>query len=77
MFQRILENTGIDKPVTIHTLRHCFATHLMEDGVNAFPIKKLMGNVSIKSTSFYVHLTNLNTLNAESPIEKTEGLTNV
>jgi len=76
MLEKNLEKAGIEKHATIHTLRHCFATHLMEDGVDAFHIKKLMGHASIISTAVYVHMTNLNTLNVKSPLEKMEGLTN-
>ena len=77
MLQRNLKKAGIDKHATIHTLRHCFATHLMEDGVDAFHIKKLMGHANISSTAVYVHMTNLNTLNVTSPLDKMGGLTNV
>lgn len=76
MLQRNLKKAEIDKLATIHTLRHCFATHLMEDGVDAFHIKKLMGHVSITSTAVYVHMTNLNTLHVTSPLDKMGGLTN-
>lgn len=76
MLDRNLKKAGISKNATVHTLRHCFATHLMEDGVDAFVIKQLMGHANIKSTAIYVHLTNLNTLKAASPLDKMEGLTN-
>lgn len=76
MLQRNLKKAGIDKHATIHTLRHCFATHLMEDGVDASHIKKLMGHASIASTAVYVHMTNLNTLNVTSPLDKIGGLSN-
>lgn len=76
MLDRNLKKSGIDKPATIHTLRHCFATHLMEDGVDAFHIKKLMGHANISSTAVYVHMTNLNTLHVTSPLDKMGGLTN-
>ena len=45
----------------------------MEDGIDAFHIKKLMRHAMIKSTSFHVHLTNLNTLNVKRPMEKWMG----
>jgi site-specific recombinase XerD len=76
MLERTLKKAGIKKNATIHTLRHSFATHLMEDGADVFKIKKLMGHASLASTAVYVHMTNLNTLNVKSPLEKMEGLTN-
>lgn len=76
MLDRNLKKAGIDKNATIHTLRHCFATHLMEDGADAFHIKKLMGHASIMSTAVYVHMTNLSMLNVKSPLDKMGGLTN-
>jgi integrase/recombinase XerD len=43
---------------TVHTLRHCFATHLMESGVEVYKIKELLGHTFIQTTSFYLHLCN-------------------
>jgi len=60
---------GITKKVTIHTLRHCFATHLLEQGVNIMIIKELMGHSSIKITSVYLHLANINPMAIKSPLE--------
>ncbi len=77
MLDRNLQKSGINKPATVHTLRHCFATHLMEDGADALKIKNLMGHASIVSTAIYVHLANLNSLGVTSPLDKMEGLTNV
>ena len=48
----------ITKPVTIHTLRCCFATHLLEDGYSIFQIKEMLGHASISSTVVYLRLAN-------------------
>lgn len=44
--------------VSVHTLRHCYATHLLEAGVNLRVIQKNMGHASLESTMIYLHLTN-------------------
>jgi site-specific recombinase XerD len=49
---------GIDKDVSIHSLRHAFATHLLEDGATIFQIKELLGHASLSSTTLYIHLAN-------------------
>jgi site-specific recombinase XerD len=49
--------SGIQKHVTVHTLRHSYATHLLEAGVNLRLIQAYLGHASLKSTSIYTHLT--------------------
>jgi site-specific recombinase XerD len=49
--------SGIQKHVTPHTLRHSYATHLLEAGVNLRRIQSYLGHASLKSTSIYTHLT--------------------
>lgn len=63
------EKAGIRKQVSFHTLRHCFATHLLEKGVNIRIIQELMGHVSIKTTSIYLHLANVQPANIISPLD--------
>jgi len=50
----------LPKFYTVHTLRHCFATHLLESGVDVCQIKDLLGHTFIQTTAFYLHLRNLN-----------------
>jgi len=52
-------NTTIGKNITPHTLRHAFATHMVEDGVNILRLKELLGHASIQSTMIYLHLANV------------------
>lgn len=50
----------INKKVTVHTLRHCFATHLYEAGVELINIQEMLGHASIRSTIDYLHVANIN-----------------
>jgi len=60
----------ITKKVTFHTIRHTFATHLLEDGVSIYVIKQLLGHADISTTSFYCHLVKISQMNAQSPLDK-------
>ena len=57
-FRRAKQEAGIKKrAVSVHTLRHCYATHLLEAGVNLRVIQSHMGHASLESTMVYLHLT--------------------
>ena len=60
---------GIKKAVSFHTLRHCFATHLLEKGVNLRLIQQYMGHGSLKTTSLYLHLANIEPSSIVSPLD--------
>jgi site-specific recombinase XerD len=60
---------GINKKISFHTLRHCFATHLLEQGVNIRLIQEFMGHNSIKTTSGYIHLANIQHSGICSPLD--------
>lgn len=55
--QAACEASGIQKHVTVHTLRHSYATHLLEEGVNLRQIQSYLGHKSLSTTSIYTHLT--------------------
>jgi integrase/recombinase XerD len=56
-FRAALKETGIRKKAAVHTLRHSYATHLLEAGVNLRQIQVYLGHNSVQSTSVYTHLT--------------------
>jgi len=58
VFDSTVKRTSITKDITPHTLRHCFATHLLEDGYSLFQIKEMLGHASLSSTTVYLHLAN-------------------
>lgn len=56
-FRAALKDSGIHKKASVHTLRHSYATHLLEAGVNLRQIQVYLGHNSVQTTSFYTHLT--------------------
>jgi site-specific recombinase XerD len=59
VFRRARFAAGIQKQgVSVHTLRHCYATHLLEAGVNLRVIQKNLGHGRLETTMVYLHLTN-------------------
>lgn len=63
------KKAGINKGKGIHTLRHCFATHLIEQGVPIHAIQGFMGHSSITTTSIYLHLTREFSYTVKSPLD--------
>jgi len=63
------EKAGIKKKISFHTLRHSFATHLLEQGVNIKMIQQLLGHSSIKTTMVYLHIANIETSSVVSPFD--------
>ena len=69
VYRHAKEKAGIAKRGGIHTLRHCFATHLLEAGVDVRTIQVLMGHNSIRTTIHYVHLTAKKLAGTPSPLD--------
>lgn len=68
-FKAALRKSKVPKYGTIHTLRHCFATHMLEDGNDLYSIKKLLGHVRIDTTVWYSQLADSKVLKLKSPID--------
>ena len=75
-FRHATRAAGVAKRgVSVHTLRHCYATHLLEAGVNPRVIQRHMGHASLESTMLYLHLTHKGTEDAYALIDQVmEGL---
>lgn len=70
VLMRSVAKTDIKKKVTLHTLRHSFATHLLEAGTDLRYIQELLGHSSSKTTEIYTHVSNKNLQNIKSPLDK-------
>lgn len=69
IFSRAKERAGILKEVGIHSLRHSFATHLLDKGVDIRYIKDLLGHFNIKTTERNLHVSKQRLVNIESPLD--------
>lgn len=69
VFDSALEKSGIKKAATFHSLRHSFATHLLENGVDVRYVQELLGHANIRTTQIYTKVTNPMLRNIKSPLE--------
>ena len=67
--RQIALRAQIHKPVSVHTLRHTFATHLLEDGLDIVSIKELLGHSRIETTMIYLHVVQLEKRRTFSPLD--------
>jgi integrase/recombinase XerD len=68
-FKDSLFKAGITKEASVHTLRHSFATHLLEAGVNMHHIQLLLGHYSPQATYIYLHARRMDLMNIKSPLD--------
>jgi len=64
-----VKKAGILKEVSVHTLRHTFATHLLEDGLDIISVRDLLGHENIETTMIYLHIARINKRNVFSPLD--------
>lgn len=68
MFRKSLDKAQVQKPATFHSLRHSFATHLIENGTDIRYVQKLLGHSNIRTTQIYTQVTNPKLRNIKSPL---------
>ncbi|MGI6358848.1 MAG: tyrosine-type recombinase/integrase [Bacillota bacterium] len=67
---KLRDRLGLDVRVSAHTLRHCFATHLLEEGVEPVKIQYLLGHKRLSSTVGYLHFSSKSLMGITSPLDK-------
>jgi integrase/recombinase XerD len=66
---KLRNRLGLDVSISAHTLRHCFATHSLEDGVDPVLIQQMLGHKRLETTTRYMHMTSKSLMGIKSPLD--------
>ena len=69
VLKQSLQKCGITKPVSLHWLRHSYATHLLENGTDLRYIQEILGHSSSRTTEIYTHVSTKSIQNVTSPFD--------
>lgn len=69
-FKRAVQQAGITRPATPHTLRHCFATHLLQSGSDIRTVQELLGHSDVATTMIYTHVMRMGGMAVSSPLDR-------
>ena len=72
--RQAVKDSGLKKHVTVHTLRHCFATHLLEAGTDIRLIQLLLGHTNVRTTQIYTHVSPQRAQEVASPLDRITNL---
>jgi integrase/recombinase XerD len=66
---KLKDKLELDSTISAHTLRHCFATHALEDGVDPVFIQQMLGHKNLQTTLAYLHMTSKSLMGIKSPLD--------